>query len=766
MTCIRGVLFPWLLLALFVSACASSSTDDASTDASLDASDATTVDGGDCEDDDRDGDGIASVACGGADCDDDDANRFPGNPEVCDLDHVDEDCDPSTLGATDVDGDEFVDAACCNPDGSGDLVCGDDCNDLRPDVNPSATEACDQTDNNCDGRLDEGFDPSTCWPPCAPGTIQTAPPSALNPPTCDECAPGAYCPGGLAPRQPCVTSDWDHDADAGTVCVSRASCVAGQFVMSEGDATQNRTCATCALGSYSTTPNATLCMPWSVSCAAGQYVSIVPTSTNERGCQMCAVGQYSTSPNAAECTVWRDCPAGQSAGMPNATTDRTCVECEMGTFSANPNTPSCSAHTVCAAGQLETTAPNATEDRECASLATALRWSRQFGMGGGSTTVSDIAVFDDAIYLVDTRPTPSDNNDVFLYKFDADGLVVWISQFGTSQNDGATGVAVDSLGSVFVTGWTSGTLPGEASQGSLDAFIRKHDSDGNVLWTRQFGTSLSDASHAITVVDDHVIVTGRTRGAFPTYSLLGAADAFIAEYDSSGTQLWLRQFGAAPGAEVSPIAVGADGGGAIFLSGTVGGAFPGQTSSGGTDVFLSKRDLDGNLVWTRQFGTSATDQAAEHALAFTASGEIVLAGHTDGTLPSQTSTGGRDVFLRAHDTDGDVMWTRQFGTSGTDYAGALTVPGDGYIYLAGSVLGALTGHTALGGDDAFVARLSTTGALVGVRQFGTDQNDFVRGMAFVGSDLLLAGRTGGAFPGQTAPSSGAYASYLIRMSPW
>src|SRR5688500_11508227 len=45
---------------------------------------------------DADLDGRSAMECGGTDCDDRDADRFPGNPEVCDDAGHDEDCDPAT----------------------------------------------------------------------------------------------------------------------------------------------------------------------------------------------------------------------------------------------------------------------------------------------------------------------------------------------------------------------------------------------------------------------------------------------------------------------------------------------------------------------------------------------------------------------------------------------------------------------------------------------------------------------------------------------
>ncbi|MGH9197214.1 MAG: hypothetical protein ACRD1T_15930, partial [Acidimicrobiia bacterium] len=121
----------------------------------------------------------------------------------------------------------------------------------------------------------------------------------------------------------------------------------------------------------------------------------------------------------------------------------------------------------------------------------------------------------------------------------AQGQVIdFIRQFGTSSTDMAHSVAIDATG-IYVVGLTFGTLPGQLNNGGGDAYVRKYDKCGNVLWTRQFGTdgfdeALDVAVHAFL---DQVAVVGRTTrtlGFFPPNPEPGTFDGFLRTYNSSG----------------------------------------------------------------------------------------------------------------------------------------------------------------------------------------------------------------------------------------
>src|SRR5207253_403756 len=230
--------------------------------------------------------------------------------------------------------------------------------------------------------------------------------------------------------------------------------------------------------------------------------------------------------------------------------------------------------------------------------------------------------------------------------------------------------AVDADGNVYVAGGLGGPFPGSQITGG--AFLRKYDAAGNELWTRQFGFGKQsgfgppDSAFALAIDGPDVYVAGFIGyGVLPGQSSPGYWDAFVRKYDGDGNELWTSQFGTDDADEATAVAVN---GSAVYIAGFTRGALPGQTSAGADDAFVRKYDNAGNELWTHQFGTSGSDQIT--GLAADASG-VYLSGFTGGTLPGQTSAGGQDAFIRRYDAAGNVLWTSQFGTAATDSASGI-----------------------------------------------------------------------------------------------
>ena len=136
------------------------------------------------------------------------------------------------------------------------------------------------------------------------------------------------------------------------------------------------------------------------------------------------------------------------------------------------------------------------------------------------------------------------NQDAWLGKYDTQGNLLWTKQLGTSDYDFSFGVATDSNDNIYITGWTLGSLDGTPSAGYADAWVAKYDTQGNLLWTEELGTSTSDTSWDVTTdINGNVYITGETRGSLDVTPNAGLEDAWVAKYDTQGNLLWTEQLG-------------------------------------------------------------------------------------------------------------------------------------------------------------------------------------------------------------------------------
>jgi uncharacterized protein (TIGR03437 family) len=122
-----------------------------------------------------------------------------------------------------------------------------------------------------------------------------------------------------------------------------------------------------------------------------------------------------------------------------------------------------------------------------------------------------------------SRPfVPGRFDDAFLLKLNADGRELWAHDLGGTKGR-VNAIGIDASG-VYAAGATSSSLPGQCKAGSVDPFVAKFDSAGSELWTRQFGTPLTEAVAGVAVDSSGVYIGG---GAFGPGGTGG--DTFLAK---------------------------------------------------------------------------------------------------------------------------------------------------------------------------------------------------------------------------------------------
>lgn len=153
-----------------------------------------------------------------------------------------------------------------------------------------------------------------------------------------------------------------------------------------------------------------------------------------------------------------------------------------------------------------------------------------------------------------------------------------------------------------------------------------------------------------------------------------------------------------------------------------------SSESGAAEPILNQLQTDGcgnpltgDVLF--QFGSEADDQAV--ALGRDAEGNVYLAGNTGGAFgePGEQG-GGQDVFLAKLSSLLHFNWVHQFGSPGEDAARDLVVTSQGQAHVVGITQDSLPGQFSAGGADVFVARYDSQGQRSWLVQHGTREEDY------------------------------------------
>jgi hypothetical protein len=146
---------------------------------------------------------------------------------------------------------------------------------------------------------------------------------------------------------------------------------------------------------------------------------------------------------------------------------------------------------------------------------------------------------------------------------------------------------------------------------------------------------------------------------------------------------------------------------------------PDYPNLGKRDAYLSKYNPDGELMWTYPLGTEEFDYG--FCLTVDTEGNCYVGGQTKGSLaPNQiVNTGDThyDAFLAKISSEGTCLWIRQFGSAQLDEICQIRLDRSGNFYVAGNTFGSIDGSTDnYEGECPFVAKLDSTGQLVWINQ--------------------------------------------------
>jgi hypothetical protein len=334
-------------------------------------------------------------------------------------------------------------------------------------------------------------------------------------------------------------------------------------------------------------------------------------------------------------------------------------------------------------------------------------WAKQFGtperdhmLGIAVNTFGKVYVTGYTMgFMGDNEITANQGQrDIFLTQLDAsDGALGWSRQVGSTSGDTGNDVAVDSLGNVYVAGEVSGAVPGITYYGNMDIIVIKYDAAGNKQWAKQYGTLYFDTAFSISVEAGNVYVAGSTQQQMGD-AHYGSSDCIILQLDpADGTQLLAEQIGTPASDSITDMVVD---GSSLYITGETYGAFPGFTNQGNNDIFVSKLNTsDLSPVFINQLGSSGRDYST--GIDVDSSANIYFSGYTDGDWlapPLQY----RDIIILGFDSAGELQRGKQLRVNGWDSGYAIKVDSNGDIYVAGGSTGEIDGVSPSTGYGDFL----------------------------------------------------------------
>jgi len=336
----------------------------------------------------------------------------------------------------------------------------------------------------------------------------------------------------------------------------------------------------------------------------------------------------------------------------------------------------------------------------------------------------------------DFAGTPITDTNAFVSKLGPAGALVYSTYLGGPNTYGA-GIAVDSTQAAYITGQTTGSFPVvNAEQSSYggglnDAFVTKLNAAGAVVYSTYLGGPNSDYGAGIGVDSTGAAyVVGGTAGGFPVVNAAqsnfggGGLDVFVAKFSPAGALVYATYLGGSTADYGAAIAV--DSQGDAYVTGQTSGGFPvvqaqqGVYGGSGANGFLTKFNSSGAIAYSTYLGGAAINDGS--AIAVDSTGAAYVTGATGPGFPTVNAeqiaagAGSSTVFVTKLTAAGAISYSTFLGGSVQDGGSGIAVDSTGSAYITGyssgafPVLNAEQGNYGGGLSDAFVVKLSASGA--------------------------------------------------------
>ncbi len=342
--------------------------------------------------------------------------------------------------------------------------------------------------------------------------------------------------------------------------------------------------------------------------------------------------------------------------------------------------------------------------------------------------------------------------DIYLGKFNSSGSNLWNVTINGPQNksDEGYGIALDSLGNIYVTGYSYWSSPA-----TFDLYLGKFNSSGSNLWNATINGPQTannyDKSYGVAVDNNsNIYVAGAS-----FWSSAGSYDIYLGKFNSSGSNLWNATINGPQNSNDYGQGIAVDNNSNIYVTGYS------LWSSGSTDdIYLGKFNSSGSNLWNATLNGPQNNNDYGRGVAVDNNSNIYVTGYS-----LWSSATYEDIYLGKFNSSGSNLWNATINGPQTannyDKSYGVAVDNNSNIYVAGASF-----WSSAGSYDIYLGKFNSSGSNLWNATINGPQNsnDYGQGIAVdnnsniyvTGYSLWSSGSTMDIYLGKFRESSKTY----------
>ena len=315
--------------------------------------------------------------------------------------------------------------------------------------------------------------------------------------------------------------------------------------------------------------------------------------------------------------------------------------------------------------------------------------------------------------------------------------IAWQNTIGGTLFDVLTSIQQTADDGYILGGYSTSDSSGdktENSNGSIDYWIVKTDSAGNIQWQNTIGGSNDDYLYSIEQTNDGGYILGGVSNSNisgdKTENCMGTGDYWIVKTDASGNIQWENTIGGDDADLLQSVRQTNDGG-YILAGSSISGISGDKTENpvGLMDYWIVKTDASGNIQWQNTLGGSSTDYS--WFIEQTSDGGYIVGGYSNSNTSgdkTENCIGAFDYWIVKTDSIGNIQWQNTIGGSDNDMLRCIHQTADGGYIFGGTSASNISGDKTEnnnGMSDYWIVKTDGSGNIQWENTIGgTDEDNF------------------------------------------